>query len=145
MPQAEETVTIARPAGEVFVFIADGANNPKWRSGELKVTQATPGTIGVGTVFKQQLDGPMGRRIAADYEITEYEPGTRLSFRVVAGPARPEGRYSFESLGDSTRVRFELSWQPKGFRRLLSPMVGCQMPIEVAKLRNVKSILESGD
>jgi hypothetical protein len=63
----------------------------------------------------------------------------------VAGPARPEGRYTFESLGegDSTRLRFELSWRPTGLRRLLSGMVGRQMAVEVAKIRNAKSVLET--
>jgi uncharacterized protein YndB with AHSA1/START domain len=145
MPRASETVTIARPAAEVFAFIADGANNPKWRSDRLQVKQITPGPIGVGTVFEQKQDGPMGRRIAADYEITEYEPSARLSFRVAAGPARPEGHYTFESVGGSTRVQFELSWAPAGFARLLAPMVARQMPIEVARLRNVKRVLETAN
>jgi uncharacterized membrane protein len=143
MPRAEETVTINRPAGEVFAFIADGANNTRWRPSLLHVEQSTPGPIGVGTVFKQEENGPGGRPIATDYEITAYEPSSRLSFRVVAGPARPEGRYTFEDLDGSTRVRFELVWEPKGLSKLLSPMVGRQMPREVANLHKVKTILES--
>jgi uncharacterized membrane protein len=142
MPRAEETVTIAKPVGEVFGFIADGENNAKWRSGVVLVRQTTPGSVGRGTVFKQEHEGPLGRRIAADYEITDYEPGVRLAFRVVAGPARPEGRYTFDKVGGSTRVRFELSWQPRGWRVILSPMVGRQMAVEVGQLKRLKTVLE---
>jgi hypothetical protein len=32
MPEARHEVTIRKPASEVFGFIADGLNGPKWRS-----------------------------------------------------------------------------------------------------------------
>ena len=128
VPRAEQTLTINRPVGEVFDFIADGENNAKWRSGVLLARQTTPGPVGPGTVVKQEHKGPFGRRIAADYEITEYERGARLAFRVIAGPARPEGRYSFDEVEGATRVRFELRWEPKGWAR--HPLVHGRAPDE---------------
>jgi uncharacterized protein YndB with AHSA1/START domain len=114
VPRAEQTLTINRPVGQVFDFIADGENNAKWRSGVVLARQTTPGPVGQGTVVKQEHKGPFGRRIAADYEITEYEPGTHLAFRVIAGPARPQGRYTFDEVDGATRLRFELSWGRRG-------------------------------
>ena len=35
MPHATSTVTIDRPVDEVFGYLADGTNNPRWRSGVL--------------------------------------------------------------------------------------------------------------
>jgi hypothetical protein len=31
MAHAENDITISRPAAEVYAFLADGLNNPKWR------------------------------------------------------------------------------------------------------------------
>ena len=45
----------------------------------------------VGATYRQGAKGPFGRRIAADYEVTECETRSRLAFRVIPGPARPEG------------------------------------------------------
>ena len=44
-----------------------------------------------GQVYAQGAKGPMGRRIAADYQITVFEPNVRIEFQVIAGPARPMG------------------------------------------------------
>jgi hypothetical protein len=45
MPHAEHTVTILRPAEDVFGYLADGTHNPEWRSGviEIRRTSAADG------------------------------------------------------------------------------------------------------
>ena len=43
MCQSSNTVMIAKPPEEVFAFLADGANDPKWRSGVLDVGEAAMG------------------------------------------------------------------------------------------------------
>jgi uncharacterized protein YndB with AHSA1/START domain len=63
MPAAENSVTIDRPIQQVFDLLADGTNNPKWRPGVLEIANETGG-FGVGTVYKQAIRGPGGRRIA---------------------------------------------------------------------------------
>ena len=144
MPHAEAEVTIGRSPQDVFAFLADGANNPRWRQGVLDIEQVGGGDVGSGTVFRQGMRGPMGRRIPADYAITTYEPARTLGFQVVAGPARPDGRYDLEPAEGGTRLRFALDWQPPGLRKLLSPMVGRQMPHAVAALEQLKEVLEGG-
>jgi uncharacterized membrane protein len=37
VPSASHSVTINRPASEVFAFVADGENAPRWRSGVLDI------------------------------------------------------------------------------------------------------------
>jgi len=58
MLSAEHEVTIARPVAEVFAFVADGLNAPKWRPGVLDISLAS-GT-GLGSVYKQGVKGPGG-------------------------------------------------------------------------------------
>src|SRR5919199_113761 len=90
MPSAERTVTIRRPADQVFAYLADGTNDPQWRSGVLEI-ERTSDADGVGAVYRQVLAGPGGRRIAGDYRITVFDPPRRLEFQVIAGPARSGG------------------------------------------------------
>ena len=103
MPRAERTVTINRPVDEVFRFVADGRNAPHWRSGVLDV--ALVSGDGLGARYSQGVRGPGGRRIAADYEITEYEPDAKIGFRATAGPVRPTGSFTFESMGAAPSSR----------------------------------------
>ncbi len=37
MPSARRTITIKRPAADVFAYVANGLNGPKWRPGVLDV------------------------------------------------------------------------------------------------------------
>lgn len=143
MPQAEHSVVIERPVHEVFAYVADGAKNQSWRSGVTDIALAS-GTAGtVGARYTQGMKGP-GGRIAADYELTEVVPDRLIAFRVVAGPARPEGRYVFAPEGSGTRVTFGLSWEPKGLKeKLMAPMVARTMPREVATLDELKRVIEA--
>ena len=142
MAHAEETVTIARPAKEVFDFILDGTNSPLWRPSVTDVKLISDKPPGVGAVFKQGLKGP-GGRIDGDYEIVECKPNERIQFQVVAGPARPTGTYIFKPMNGSTQVTFILDFQPKGLAKLMDGMINKSMKEEVSMLSNLKAYLES--
>jgi uncharacterized membrane protein len=140
MPTATGEVTIGRPVAEVFAFVADGLNAPKWRPGVLDISLASGRDL--GAVYKQGVKGPGGRRIAADYRITAYEPGRRLAFEAIAGPVRPTGQFTFEDLNGSTLVRFALEAELGGLKRLLmSGMVQKTMDAEVGALERLKDVL----
>ena len=47
----EATVVIDRPIEEVFAFLADGANDPKFSPRVLEITKKTDGPPGLGTVY----------------------------------------------------------------------------------------------
>jgi carbon monoxide dehydrogenase subunit G len=140
---AENTIEIARTPDEVFAFLADGTNNPRWRAGvkSIELRSGTPGEV--DAVYAQTLTGPGGRPIAGDYRITSAVPGERLGFSVIAGPARPTGEYTLTPDGDGTRVRFTLDLEPTGLMRLMSGAIQKTMTAEVGQLSTLKSVLES--
>ena len=45
----ETTVEISRPVAEVFAFVADQTNAPRWQNGLAEVRRLTEGPLGVGT------------------------------------------------------------------------------------------------
>jgi uncharacterized protein YndB with AHSA1/START domain len=141
MPGASYSVTIRRPVDDVFAFVADGEKCPQWRPGVLDIKHASG--EGVGARYVQGVKGPMGRRIAADYEITAFEPSRRIEFQTVTGPARPHGRYDFEAVEGGTRLTFALDAELSGLRRLLmGGAVQRTMDSEVRTLDRLKTILE---
>ena len=142
MPAAMHTVTIRRPREEVFAFVANHENDPRWRNGILEISRASGD--GVGEVWRQAVKGPLGRRIPADIETTQVEPGHVLMFRAIAGPVRPIGRFDFADGGDGgTRVTFSLNADLAGAKTLMAPMVTKTMQSEVAALDRLTSVLES--
>ena len=139
MAHAEGSITIDRPIYQVFDFIAEGLNNPKWRPSVMDI-QPVPGKP---ATFKQGLKGPGGRRIDGDYKITESKQNELIRFQVIAGPARPTGTYRFEAVGNSTHLTFILHFEPKGLAKLMDPMINSSMRSEIAMLSNLKTYLES--
>jgi len=142
MPSAQRDVTIARPVGEVFAFVADGLNGPKWRPGILDISLVSG--VGLGAIYKQGVKGPGGRRIAADYRITAFEPNRRLAFEAIAGPVRPTGSYVFDEVAGGTRVSFSLEAELSGIKKLLmGGAVQKTMDAEVAATERLKRVLEA--
>lgn len=143
MAHAENEIMINRPSAEVYAFLADGLNNPKWRSGVKGIALASGQAGTSGAVYAQTLTGPGGRSIPGDYEITTAVVGKELAFHVIAGPARPTGQYILTEQSGATTVRFVLDLQPKGLMKIVGPMIASTMQAEVAQLGQLKNVLET--
>jgi uncharacterized protein YndB with AHSA1/START domain len=141
MPEATNSVVVRRPPADVFAFLADGENNARWRPGVIDIRLKSGD--GTGAIYEQGVKGPFGRRVAADYEVTDFEPGSRLAFRAIAGPVRPEGSYELEEVDGGTRVTFMLRLTPHGISRLMTPMVARTMRSEVGQLDRLREVLEA--
>lgn len=140
MPEATGTVEIRRTPAEVFAFLAEGENDRRWRAGVLDVRRTSG--HGRGAIYEQGVKGPFGRRVPADYEITAYEPDRRIAFRAIAGPVRPEGSYELHEVEAGTRVTFALRCTPRGFAKLMTPMIARTMRSEVGQLDRLRAVLE---
>jgi uncharacterized membrane protein len=142
MAQAESSITVNRPVDEVYAFLLDGTNNPRWRPGVISIERKLGSPAARGAAYTQQLKGPGGRPIAGDYSVVECQPNELIRFEVTAGPARPTGAYRLARAGNATQVTFSLHYEPKGIARLLDPMIAQTMRGEVANLANLKAYLE---
>lgn len=143
MAHAENSITIHRPAREVYDFLADGLNNNAWREG-VKSISLTEGAAGEpGALYSQTLTGPGGRPLQGDYRITKAQPGRLLGFEVVAGPARPIGTYTLAEDAGHTIVHFALDAKLPLLMRVMDSMVTRTMQSEVAQLARLKQVLES--
>ena len=143
MPQAQHSVTIQQPPETVFAYLVDGEKCTEWRRGVLDIKRIS-GEGGVGTRYAQGVQGPMGRRISADYEVTVWEPNAHLEFQTVTGPARPHGRYDLEPADGSTRLTFSLDAKLGGLAGLfMGGMVQKTMDSEVKAIERLKAVLEA--
>ena len=137
MVQEQGSITIERPVDAVFNFLLDGMNNPLWRTSVIDSQRVS----GKPNTYKQGMKGPTGR-VDGDYEITEIKPNELIAMRAIAGMARPTSTYTFESIGQATRVTYTLSFMGKGPAKLLEPLVGSIMRSEIGMLPNLKACLE---
>ena len=91
---------------QVFAFLTDPANDHRWRRHVKEISASGP--LRPGSVVHQVVQGPAGRGIRADFEVTAFESPTRFAFNVTTGPVKPVGEFLFRPLGTGTEVTFSL-------------------------------------
>ena len=143
MINVEVSTVINRPIAEVFAFVANLENHPKWETDFQEVKQLTSTPGGVGTIYQCLLKMP-GKSITSTFEITEYAANKKIAFEgEVAGPAKPKGSYMFESLGAGTKVISRPQPEMRGVFKLIEPiMTGYIRRQNQAHLSNLKRLLE---
>jgi uncharacterized membrane protein len=97
----------------------------------------------VGAVYKQAVKGPFGRKVDGDYRLVEATPNSRIKFEVVTGPARPICLFEIEPTSGGARVKFLLSYEPRGLMWLMNGMIQSRMIAEVQNLSVLKSVMEA--
>jgi uncharacterized protein YndB with AHSA1/START domain len=119
----EATVVIDRPIEEVFAFLADGENDPKFSPRVLEIAKTTDGPPGVGTVYASTVKDA-GVKTKREFKLTEFEPPTRIRWAEVSKNAvtATEGGYDLAPEGDGTRVTLHNVLEGHGFGKLIAPL-----------------------
>jgi uncharacterized membrane protein len=99
----EDTIRIDRPINEVFAFLSDFENIPKWNYYVLEVRQLLDNPIGVGTTYDQ-----VRKTDEQEFRIIEFEPGHTLAVKTLPQSSPSfERRVTLYEEGNTTRVRDE--------------------------------------
>ena len=62
MQTFQNTITIARPVGEVFAFLADPRHIPRWSYAIACTVPTSPGPAGAGATYRQTRTIPAAAR-----------------------------------------------------------------------------------
>ena len=119
--QFEATAEINRPIEEVFAFLADGTNDPKFSPRVQAITKTPEGPTAVGTVFTSTVKDA-GMKTGRKFRITEFEASQRIRWTEITKNivTADEGGYDLESTGpDTTRVRIFNVLEGHGIGKLL--------------------------
>ena len=103
MLEFENTIRIDRPIGEVFAFLSDLENVPKWNYYVLEVTKLSNGPIGIGTMYHQ-----VRKTDEQDLRITELDQNHKMVVKTLpqSSPSLEMGFTLYEE-GNTTRIRDE--------------------------------------
>jgi carbon monoxide dehydrogenase subunit G len=139
-----KTVYIERPQQEVFDFLADPTNDPKWRDSSVSAELVTPGPVGVGSQVKS-VDKLMGRKIEGTVEFTHWDPPHKFGQKAIGGPIPFESLITLDPKDTGTEVRFEGQAEIGGFFKLAEGLAGRQLEKQIeADLAGLKRTLEAG-
>jgi len=137
------TLTIRRPIEEVFAFLADFENVPRWNHAIESTTKTSPGPVGVGSTYRQIRLEPS--RSEEGFEVTVFEPGSRLAIDGEIGPFHARVDYRLEPIEGATRLINDVELQPSSaVSKLLAPFAGSKIKAAVAEnLDGLKRVLET--
>jgi uncharacterized membrane protein len=140
MLEFENTIAIDRPIDEIFAFLSDFENIPKWNYYVLEVGQLFESPIGIGTTYHQ-----VRKTDERDFRIIEFEPDHTVAVKTLPqSSASFERRFTLYEEGDTTRVRDQWkldTGRPTVLERLAHGRVKCAVAENLAKL---KELLEEG-
>ena len=143
MIRVEHTVVIDRPIEEVFAFMAEVENLPRWAEKTVEARQTSEGPVSAGTTCTV-LNKAMGREMQHDFVVTEYEPYTRYAAKSTSGPFPMHMRYSLEPSDGGTMVHTVSEADLGGVARIAAPVLtGMARKQIAADHRRLKAMLES--
>jgi len=137
-----QSIHISRPVDDVFEFVADHTNDHRWRSEVRSVQIVGAVREGVGT-HRREMVAYQGKAVEANVEITEFEPGSRICFRIHGG-MRAHGCYDFRAEGDGTRFGFSATVELTGKAAMLERYaLQVVEKVVITDLKRLKAILEA--
>jgi uncharacterized protein YndB with AHSA1/START domain len=117
-----EGPVIDRPIDEVFEFVGDLENSPKWKRTK-KTARVPDGPDGVGAKFAEE-SAFFGEKVAHESELTGLVPHTELSYatRFPSGVIE-RTRITLESVEEGTRIDVAVEVEIEQLPQVLAPFV----------------------
>ena len=122
MVHIEGDIVINRTPEEVFDFVADERNEPRYNPKMRLAEKISDGPIGLGTRFRAQTVS-MGRPVDMVVEVTGYQRSDRLGITTHMSSMDLHGWLTFDPVPVGTRMRWSWDLQPGDMLRMLSPLV----------------------
>src|ERR1041385_514326 len=113
---------IKKPASEVFAFLSDATKQTQWVHGVDRCEWRDAGSTGLGAVAEQSMTF-MGKNRIAKMTVVDYQPGKRVMFEKEY-PFKIRFGFELEERDGATHVRYPVEMEPRGFFRVIIPLVG---------------------
>jgi uncharacterized protein YndB with AHSA1/START domain len=115
------SAVVDRPIDEVFAFLADGTNDPKFSPRVQEISKTSDGPVGVGTVFESTVKDA-GMKTSRQFELTEVDAPTKIRWteKTKNIVTVPEGGYDLERVSDTqTKVTIRNTFEGHGFGKVI--------------------------
>jgi uncharacterized membrane protein len=136
------TIDINRSPNEVFAFLSDFENNPKWQNGMKVCTWTSEPPLRIGSTYSQEASF-LGRPVLSQFEVIAYGPGKMVKATSPMGTFPITFTRSVEPHGAVTRVKALIEGDASGVFKLAEPLMApmVRKSIEADYVR-LKELLE---
>jgi uncharacterized protein YndB with AHSA1/START domain len=139
---------IRRPIAEVFQFLSNFENMPKWNYFVVNVKKISDGPVGINTAFRQKR-----KTDSQEYKIVEYEPNKRVAIEFQPPSVKLTMRFTLKSSHNDNDTVVVDEWKfdtgiPALFARIGITSVKAAVAENLVKLKQLletgKTILQDG-
>lgn len=125
MLKVENSIVINKPVEQVWNFLTDFENTPKWDIGVLETKQTSDGPAGLGTTF-QNIGPFLGKTAVREYRVAEYKVNNKVTVKLMSPSNAIRNAqicYVFEPTKNGTKLTSMGSVEFRGFFRLIQPIL----------------------
>lgn len=122
MARVAGEIIINRPTEEVFDFVADERNEPRYNHEMVRCELVTEEPIGQGSRFHAEIS-MRSRPVQIIIEFTDFQRPRLLASASHLSTMEIEGRLTFDPVSAGTRMSWSWELHPRGALKLLSPLV----------------------
>jgi polyketide cyclase/dehydrase/lipid transport protein len=134
--------TLVEPA-VALAFVANPANETKWNPSAIRAEPLSPSPVRVGSSFTLG-ERMMGREMAVDVTVVEFDPPQRVRSRSSSGPMCFDTTHIVESTGAGASVTMSVAVAVKGPLRLAAPLIRWGFSRRVSRLApRLKAAIEA--
>ena len=136
-------IEIERPVAEVFAFVTEPSNYPRWQPSLVEVRPHSPGPLRVGNTATE-VRRFLGREVETTWTCVEHQPVSRSAIESDDGPVPFRGTFVLEPHDRGTRLTWIVETRGAA-SRLGGPLVGKATKSELeANCERLKELLEGG-
>jgi uncharacterized protein YndB with AHSA1/START domain len=140
----ETSIRIKRPIEEVFAFVSDPLNFPRWNSAVEAVRKTSAAENGLPSTYSMERQLPTGRAVNQLEVVVSRRP-REFAIRTTAGPTPFHYRYHFSGKQGETIVRLGAEVELSGPAAILPAIARRLVKSGVDdNLATLKQIHESG-
>ena len=144
MMTAETSQVIARSPQDVFAFVADVRNDPKWHTDVTEAALTQGDGTSVGSVYTIKVKPQMGMT-GGTVRVAEYSAPSKIVFDVDMVKMKPTTTFTVTPQGNGARISRKVEVEPAGMMKLMAPLMGGMFRKRNEKfLGNLKRVMESG-
>jgi len=141
--KVEKSILIYKPVFQVFEYVTDVTNAPKWSGLIESVIYNTGGPVEVGSrgINIMKL---LWKRAEVGWVITNLVVNKSFAVKSTTGPVNGLYYYRFEGVGAQTKLKLLVEVEPKGLYKTLNPLFSPTVAPQITKdLGSLKAILET--
>ena len=145
MIRIESRVFIGLPPEEVFSYIANFENNPKWQSGMQEANFTSEGPLAIGSTYAQKARF-LGRQIDSTFEVVDFEPGRLVKITSTSGSFPITVTRVVEAAEGGSEVSAIVEGDASGFFKIAQPLMRRMVQRSVDQdYARLKGVLESSN